>query len=121
MQLKNLAGTARNRKEMKTFYSANFTALCNSATQKGQDHVAIIKVEFKDIKLNPWLSHILAKVGGVGGKHQNKVKHRKSQGISYHNMIFNILILLLICSFQRKHVWDLATLDQSVRLKKKVK
>ena len=56
---------------------------------------------------------------GRGEQHQSKAKHRKSQGISYDNMIFNILILLLICSFQRKHVWDLATLDQSVRLKKK--
>lgn len=119
--LKNLAGTARNRKEMKTFYSANFTALCNSPTQKGQDRATIIKAEFKYIKLNPQLSHFLAKVGR-GEQHQSKAKHRKSQGISYDNMIFNILILLLICSFQRKHVWDLATLDQSVRLKnKKVK
>ena len=50
MRLKNLAGTAKNRKEMKTFYSANFTALCNSATQKGQDHATIIRAEFKDIR-----------------------------------------------------------------------
>lgn len=72
--LKNLAGTARNKKEMKTFYSANFTALYNSPTQKGQDSATIIKLNLNILNWIPSSPHLSQSGGG------NNTRARLSTG-----------------------------------------